>query len=223
MSFNFLSSILDFTVNCFQSIFLTNCLLWSFLLSDDENDDDENDDDKNDDDENDDDENDNNELNNDNSELLDNRDLLFDLWLRFDLVSLNLKFAAILFLLCNQFCDQFKSNKKWNMYIDSCKLKNSFEFKINFKISSVTKSKMLSSILLLKLSSLFLHCNQFYDQFKSNKKWNMYIDSCKLKNSFEFKINFKISSVTKSKMLSSILLLKLSSLFLHCNQFCNLL
>ncbi len=151
MSFNFLSSILDFTVNCFQSIFLTNCLLWSFLLSDDENNDDENDDD----------ENNNNELDNDDSELLDNRDLLFDLWSRFDLVSLNLKFAAILFLLCNQFCDQFKSNKKWNMYIDSCKLKNLFEFKINFKILSITKSKILSSILLLKLSSLFLYCNQF--------------------------------------------------------------
>ncbi len=146
MSFNFLSSVLDFTVDCFSNIFLTNCLLWGFLLSDDENNDDENDDD---------------ELNNDDSKLLDNRDLLFDSWLKFDLVSLNLEFAAILFLLCNQFCDQFKSNKKWNMYIDSCKLKNSFEFKINFKIPSVAKSKMLSSVLLLELSSLFLYCNQF--------------------------------------------------------------
>ncbi len=146
MSFNFLSSVLDFTVDCFSNIFLTNCLLWGFLVSDDENNDDENDDD---------------ELNNDDSKLLDNRDLLFDSWLKFDLVSLNLEFAAILFLLCNQFCDQFKSNKKWNMYIDSCKLKNSFEFKINFKIPSVAKSKMLSSVLLLELSSLFLYCNQF--------------------------------------------------------------
>ncbi len=151
MSFNFLSSVLSFIVDCFQDIFLTNCLLWGFLLSDDENDDDENDDDENNDD----------ELDNDNSELLDNRDLLFDSWLKFDLVSLNLKFIVILFLLCNQFCNQFKSNKKWNTYIDSCKLKNSFEFKINFKISSVTESKMLSNILLLKLSSLFLYCNQF--------------------------------------------------------------
>ena len=146
MSFNFLSSVLDFTVDCFSNIFLTNCLLWGFLVSDDENNDDENDDD---------------ELNNDDSKLLDNRDLLFDSWLKFDLVSLNLEFAAILFLLCNQFCNQFKSNKKWNMYIDSCKLKNSFEFKINFKIPSVAKSKMLSSVLLLELSSLFLYCNQF--------------------------------------------------------------
>ncbi len=143
MSFNFLSSVLDFTVDCFQDIFSTNCLLWDFLLSDDENDDDE--------------------LNNDDSELLDNHDLLFNLWSKFDLVSLNLEFAAILFLLCNQFCNQFKSNKKWNMYINSCKLKNSFEFKIDFKISSVAKSKMLSNILLLKLSSLFLYCNQFCD------------------------------------------------------------
>ncbi len=146
MSFNFLLSILNFTVDCFRNIFSTNCLLWNFLLSDDENDDDENDDD---------------ELDNDDSELLDNRDLLFDLWLRFDLVSLNLEFAAILFLLCNQFCNQFKSNKKWNMYINLCKLKNSFEFKIDFKISSVAESKMLSSVLLLELSSLFLYCNQF--------------------------------------------------------------
>ncbi len=148
MSFNFLSSVLDFTVDCFWNIFSTNCLLWGFLLSDDENDDDENDD---------------YELDNDDSELLDNRDLLFDLWSRFDLVSLNLEFAAILFLLCNQFCDQFKSNKKWNIYISSCKLKNSFEFKIDFKISSVAESKMLNSILLLELSSLFLYCNQFCD------------------------------------------------------------
>ncbi len=146
MSFIFLSSVLDFTIDCFQDIFSTNCLLWGFLLNDDENDDDENDDD---------------ELDNDDSELLDNRDLLFDSWSRFNLVSLNLKFAAILFLLCNQFCDQFKSNKKWNMYIDLCKLKNSFEFKINFKILLVAKSKMLSSVLLLELSSLFLYCNQF--------------------------------------------------------------
>ncbi len=86
MSFIFLSSILDFIIHYFQDIFLTNCLLWDFLLSDNENDDNENDDD---------------ELNNDDSELLDNRDLLFDSWLRFDLVSLNLKFAVILFLLCN--------------------------------------------------------------------------------------------------------------------------
>ncbi len=143
MSFIFLSSVLDFTIDCFRSIFSTNCLLWGFLLNDDENDDDE--------------------LNNDDSELLDNRDLLFDSWSKFDLVSLNLEFAAILFLLCNQFCNQFKSNKKWNMYIDSCKLKNSFEFKINFKISSVAKSKMLSIVLLLELSSLFLYCNQFCD------------------------------------------------------------
>ena len=141
MSFIFLSSVLDFIIDCFQNIFLTNCLLWDFLLNDDENDDDE--------------------LDNNDSELLDNRDLLFDSWLRFDLVSLNLEFAAILFLLCNQFCNQFKSNKKWNTYIDSCKLKNSFEFKINFKISSVAESKMLSSVLLLELSSLFLYCNQF--------------------------------------------------------------
>ncbi len=143
MSFIFLSSVLDFIIDCFQNIFLTNCLLWDFLLNDDENDDDE--------------------LDNNDSELLDNRDLLFDSWLRFDLVSLNLKFAAILFLLCNQFCDQFKSNKKWNIYINSCKLKNSFDFKIDFKISSVAKSKMLNNILLLKLSSLFLYCNQFCD------------------------------------------------------------
>ncbi len=68
MSFNFLSSVLNFIIDCFQDIFLTNCLLWDFLLNDDENDDDENDDD---------------ELNNDDSELLDNRDLLFDSWLRF--------------------------------------------------------------------------------------------------------------------------------------------
>jgi len=148
MSFIFLSSVLDFTIDCFQDIFSTNCLLWGFLLNDDENDDDEDDDD---------------ELDNDDSELLDNRDLLFDSWSKFDLVNLNLEFAAILFLLCNQFCNQFKSNKKWNIYIDSCKLKNSFEFKIDFKISSVTESKMLSSILLLKLSSLFLYCNQFCD------------------------------------------------------------
>ncbi len=143
MSFIFLSSVLNFTIDCFRSIFLTNCLLWGFLLSDDENDDDA--------------------LDNDDSELLDNRDLLFDSWSRFDLVSLNLEFAAILFLLCNQFCNQFKSNKKRNMYINSCKLKNSFEFKIKFKISSVAESKMLSSILLLMLSSLFLYCNQFCD------------------------------------------------------------
>ncbi len=166
MSFIFLSSVLDFTIDCFRSIFSTNCLLWGFLLSDDENDDDENDDDENDDDENDDDENDDDEndddaLNNDDFKLLDNRDLLFDLWSRFNLVSLNLKFTVILFLLCNQFCNQFKSNKKWNMYINSCKLKNSFEFKIEFKISSVAESKMLSNILLLTLSSLFLYCNQF--------------------------------------------------------------
>ncbi len=148
MNFIFLSSVLDFTINCFQDIFSTNCLLWGFLLSDDENDDDENND---------------YELDNDDSELLDNRDLLFDSWSKFDLVSLNLEFAAILFLLCNQFCDQFKSNKKWNMYINSCKLKNSFEFKINFKISSVAESKMLSSVLLLMLNSLFLYCNQFCD------------------------------------------------------------
>ncbi len=153
MNFNFLSSVLDFTVDCFQDIFSTNCLLWDFLLSDDENDDNKDDDDENDDD----------ELNNDDSELLDNHNLLFDLWLRFDLVSLNLEFAVILFLLCNQFCNQFKSNKKWNIYIDSCKLKNLFEFKIDFKISSVAKSKMLSNILSLKLSSLFLYCNQFCD------------------------------------------------------------
>ncbi len=148
MNFIFLSSVLDFTINCFQDIFSTNCLLWGFLLSDDENDNDENND---------------YELDNDDSELLDNRDLLFDSWSKFDLVSLNLEFAAILFLLCNQFCDQFKSNKKWNMYINSCKLKNSFEFKINFKISSVAESKMLSSVLLLMLNSLFLYCNQFCD------------------------------------------------------------
>ncbi len=148
MNFIFLSSVLDFTINCFQDIFSTNCLLWGFLLSDDENDDDENND---------------YELDNDDSELLDNRDLLFDSWSKFDLVSLNLEFAAILFLLCNQFCDQFKSNKKWNMYINSCKLQNSFEFKINFKISSVAESKMLSSVLLLMLNSLFLYCNQFCD------------------------------------------------------------
>ncbi len=146
MSFIFLSSVLDFIIDCFQSIFSTNCLLWGFLLNDNENDDDENDDD---------------ELDNDDSELLDNRDLFFNSWSRFDLVSLNLEFATILFLLCNQFCNQFKSNKKWNMYIDSCKLKNSFEFKIDFKISSVAKSKMLNSVLLLKLSSLFLYCNKF--------------------------------------------------------------
>ena len=146
MSFIFLSSVLDFTIDYFQDIFSTNCLLWGFLLSDDENDDDENDD---------------NELDNDDSELLDNRDLLFDLWSRFDLVSLNLKFAAIIFLLCNQFCNQFKSNKKRNMYINLCKLKSSFKFKIEFKISSVAKSKMLNNILLLMLSSLFLYCNQF--------------------------------------------------------------
>jgi len=91
MSFNFLSSVLDFTVDCFQDIFSTNCLLWGFLLSDDENDNDENNDDENDDD----------ELNNDDSKLLDNHDLLFDLWSKFDLVSLNLEFAVILFLLCN--------------------------------------------------------------------------------------------------------------------------
>jgi len=141
MSFIFLSSVLDFTIDCFQSIFSTNCLLKGFLLNDDENDDDE--------------------LDNHDSELLDTRDLLFNSWSRFDLVSLNLEFATILFLLCNQFCNQFKSNKKWNMYIDSCKLKNSFEFKIDFKISSVAKSKMLNNVLLLKLSSLFLYCNQF--------------------------------------------------------------
>ncbi len=141
MSFIFVSSVLDFTIDCFQSIFLTNCLLWGFLLSDNENDDDE--------------------LDNDDSELLDNRDLLFNSWSKFNLVSLNLEFAAILFLLRNQFCNQFKSNKKWNMYIDSCKLKNLFEFKINFKISSVAESKMLNSVLLLTLSSLFLYCNQF--------------------------------------------------------------
>ncbi len=122
MNFNFLSSILNFTVDCFWSIFLTNCLLWDFLLSNNEDDDDENDDDENDDD----------ELDNNDSELLNNRDLLFDSWSRFDLVNLNLEFAAILFLLCNQFCNQFKSNKKWNIYINSCKLKNSFEFKIDF-------------------------------------------------------------------------------------------
>ena len=139
MNFVFLSSVLNFTINCFQDIFLTNCFLWGFLLSDNENDDDA--------------------LNNDDSELLDNRDLLFDSWLKFDLVSLNLEFAAILFLLCNQFHNQFKSNKKWNMYIDLCKLKSSFEFKIKFKISSVTKLKMLSNVLLLTLSSLFLYCN----------------------------------------------------------------
>ncbi len=148
MSFIFLSSVLNFTIDCFRSIFSTNCLLWGFLLNDDENDNDENDE---------------NELDNDDSELLDNRDLLFDLWSKFNLVSLNLEFAAILFLLCNQFCDQFKSNKKWNMYIDSCKLKNSFEFKINFKILSVAESKMLNSVLLLKLNSLSLYCNQFCD------------------------------------------------------------
>ena len=142
MSFIFLSSVLDFTIDCFQDIFSTNCLLWSFLLNDDENDDDENDDDA---------------LDNDDSELLDNRDLLFDSWSRFNLVSLNLKFVAILFLLCNQFCNQFKSNKKRNMYINSCKLKNSFEFKIKFKISSVAELKVLSSVLLLTLSSLFLY------------------------------------------------------------------
>ncbi len=146
MSFIFLSSVLDFTIDGFQNIFLTNCLLWDFLLNDDENDDDENDEDA---------------LDNDDSELLDNRDLLFNLWSRFDLVNLNLKFAAILFLLFNQFCNQFKSNKKRNMYIDSCKLKSSFEFKIEFKISSVAWSKVLSSVLLLMLNSLFLYCNQF--------------------------------------------------------------
>ncbi len=151
MNFIFLSSVLDFTIDCFQDIFLTNCLLWDFLLNDDENNNDENNDDENNDD----------ELDNDDSELLDNRDLLFDSWLKFDLVSLNLEFAAILFLLCNQFCNQFKSNKKWNTYIDSCKLKNSFEFKIDFKISSVAESKMLNSVLLLELSSLFLYYNQF--------------------------------------------------------------
>jgi len=64
MSFIFLSSVLDFTIDCFQSIFLTNCLLWGFLLSDDKNNDDEDDDDT---------------LENDDSELLDNRDLLFNL------------------------------------------------------------------------------------------------------------------------------------------------
>ncbi len=148
MNFIFLSSVLNFIIDCFWSIFSTNCLLWSFLLNDNENDDDENDDDA---------------LDNDDSELLDNRDLLFNSWLRFDLVSLNLEFAAILFLLCNQFCNQFKSNKKWNMYINSCKLKSSFEFKIEFKISSVAKLKVLSSVLLLTLSSLFLYCNQFCD------------------------------------------------------------
>ncbi len=141
MSFIFLSSVLDFTIDCFQSIFLTNCLLWGFLLNDDENDDDA--------------------LDNNDSELLNNRDLLFNLWSRFDLVSLNLEFAAILFLLCNQFCNQFKSNKKRNMYINSCKLKSSFEFKIEFKISSVAELKVLSNVLLLTLSSLFLYCNQF--------------------------------------------------------------
>ncbi len=99
MSFIFLSSVFDFIINCFWSIFLTNCLLWDFLLNDDENNDDENDDDK------DDDENDDDELDNDDSELLDNRDLLFDSWSKFDLVSLNLEFAVILFLLCNQFCN----------------------------------------------------------------------------------------------------------------------
>ncbi len=125
---------------------MTNCLLWDFLLNNNKNDDDEND---------------NDELDNDDSELLDNHNLLFNSWLKFDLVNLNLKFAAILFLLCNQFYNQFKSNKKWNIYINSCKLKNSFKFKIDFKISSVAKSKMLSSILLLELSSLFLYCNQF--------------------------------------------------------------
>ncbi len=91
MNFIFLSSVLNFTIDCFQDIFLTNCLLWDFLLNDDENNNDENDDDENNDD----------ELDNDDSELLDNRDLLFDSWLKFDLVSLNLEFAAILFLLCN--------------------------------------------------------------------------------------------------------------------------
>ncbi len=141
MNFIFLSSVLNFVIDCFQDIFLTNCLLWDFLLNDDENDDDA--------------------LDNDDFELLNNRDLLFNLWLRFNLVSWNLEFAAILFLLCNQFCNQFKSNKKRNMYINSCKLKNSFKFKIEFKISSIAKLKMLSSILLLMLSSLFLYCNQF--------------------------------------------------------------
>ena len=133
MSFIFLSSVLDFTIDCFRSIFSTNCLLWSFLLNDDENDDDA--------------------LDNDDSELLDNHDLLFDSWL-------DLEFAVILFLLCNQFC---KSNKKRNMYINLCKLKSSFEFKIEFKISSVAWSKVLSSVLLLTLNSLFLYCNQFCD------------------------------------------------------------
>ncbi len=146
INFIFLSSILDFIIDCFQNIFSANCLLWSFLLSDDENDENENDDDA---------------LDNDDFELLDNRDLLFNSWSKFDLVSLNLKFAVILFLLCNQFCNQFKSNKKRNMYINLCKLKSLFEFKIEFKISSVAKLKMLSSILLLMLSSLFLYCNQF--------------------------------------------------------------
>ncbi len=94
MNFIFLSSVLDFTIDCFQNIFSTNCLLWDFLLSDDENNDDE--------------------LNNDDFKLLDNHDLLFNLWLKFDFVNLNLKFVATLFLLCNQFCNQFKSNKKWN-------------------------------------------------------------------------------------------------------------
>ncbi len=59
MNFIFLSSVLDFTINCFQDIFLTNCLLEDFLLNDDENYDDA--------------------LDNDDSELLDNRDLLFNL------------------------------------------------------------------------------------------------------------------------------------------------
>ena len=148
INFIFLSSILNFIIDCFRSIFSTNCLLWDFLLNDDENDDDEDDDDA---------------FDNDDSELLDNCDLLFNSWLKFDLVSLNLEFAAILFLLCNQFCNQFKSNKKWNMYINSCKLKSSFEFKIEFKISSVAWSKVLSNVLLLTLSSLFLYCNQFCD------------------------------------------------------------
>ena len=97
MNFIFLSSVLNFIIDCFQSIFLTNCLLWDFLLNDDEDDDDENDDDK---------------LDNDDSELLDNHNLLFNSWLKFNLVNLNLESAVILFILCNQFYDQFKSNKK---------------------------------------------------------------------------------------------------------------
>ena len=78
MNFIFLSSVLDFTINCFQDIFLTNCLLWDFLLNDDEDDDDENDDD---------------ELDNDDFELLDNHDLLFDSWSRFDLLKIDIKWV----------------------------------------------------------------------------------------------------------------------------------